>query len=173
MNVESTVSRLVVGNAAVKAKPRPGVPMDAFVKHLDTAKIKPINLNRAAGPVRLQPSDTKPRPVDRVGYAEQHVKASMKQLETNIAKALHRLGFDRGEIKRITHQVMDPVIDRVKVAVDKLGDAKHPIPSAHHIVDKAVDTVGNRLARTLHGLGFDRRVIAKVVYHVTNGLDRA
>lgn len=178
MHVESTVSRLAVGNASIKAKPRPASPGDAFVKHLSTARVKPVDLRRPLSedrndPVRPRGDDAPPPSIDRINYAEQHIKSSMKKLEANIAKALHRLGFDRGEIKRITHQVMDPVNERVETATANLAEAKHPVSAAHHIVDKAIDRVGNRLARTLHGQDFERPVIAKVIYQATNGLDRA
>lgn len=178
MNLESTVSRLVAGNAAIKAKPRAAATMESFVGHLRTARAKPVDLRRPAlaesnDPARLHPGDSRPPPIERIDYARQHIRSSMKKLEANIAKALHRLGFDRGEIKRITHQVMDPVAERVAAAAGKLGEAKHPVRAAYLIVDKAVDSVGNRLARTLHGMGFERPVIAKLVYHATTGLDRA
>ena len=181
MHIDQTSSRALVGNLVLKRAPQPDAK-DQFLKHLDAAKAKPFDIARPdrpldGGPVRLHPKPvdrpTDQRPLDRVDYAQQHVKEAMQQLETNIGKALHRLGFDRGEIKRITHHVMDSIQERVKHAASKLGEAKHPIRAAHNIVDKAVDAVGHRLAKTLHGLGFERPVIAKVIYHVTNGLDRA
>ena len=52
----------------------------------------------------------------------------------------------------------------VEAATEKLADAKHPVRTAHHIVDKALEA---------EAVERSREPVAKVVYHVTNGFDRA